>query len=98
MSIYNKTNFNKILDLPFASEMLTMVKAIASNKDWSKRPRLTTLADHNFFRHDFLKLHHHLTNILLLTEQHREQFLRYVLFFLIHLNKSLFIKKNKKFI
>ncbi|CAL4068928.1 unnamed protein product, partial [Meganyctiphanes norvegica] len=64
------------IQLPGASEFLLFVKRSGLSSDWSSRPRLSHLAEHHFFRHDFLKINENLTNILLLTEDTRDQFIK----------------------
>ncbi|XP_045105883.1 protein-associating with the carboxyl-terminal domain of ezrin-like [Portunus trituberculatus] len=58
-----------------AADFLALVKRSCLAPAWSQRPRLTELAEHPVFSHDFLKLHDSLTNILLLTDTKREEFL-----------------------
>lgn len=65
-----------IRELPGASEFLSLVKINGLSPEWSSRPRLSLLANHHFFRHDFLKMNENLTNILLLPEDTREQFIK----------------------
>lgn len=63
-------------DLAGAEEFLEEVTSKGLSKDWTERPRLASLAQHKFFTHDFLNIYHTLTNILLLTEDKREEFLK----------------------
>ncbi|KAG7166372.1 protein-associating with the carboxyl-terminal domain of ezrin-like [Homarus americanus] len=67
-----------VSELAGAEDFLSLVQRCGLNKDWTQRPRLATLADHHIFSHDFLKLHDNLTNVLLLTDQKREEFLKSV--------------------
>ena len=64
-----------------AADFLALVKRSCLAPAWSQRPRLTELAEHPVFSHDFLKLHDSLTNILLLTDSKREEFLMWVSLF-----------------
>ena len=61
-----------------AADFLALVKRNCLADASTQRPRLAELAEHPVFRHDFLKLHDTLSNILLLTDQKREEFLTYV--------------------
>lgn len=65
-----------IRELPGASEFLSLINISGLSPEWSSRPRLSLLANHHFFRHDFLKINENLTNILLLPEDTREQFIK----------------------
>ncbi|KAK4321557.1 hypothetical protein Pmani_007630 [Petrolisthes manimaculis] len=67
-----------LAELAGADEFLEEVTSKGLSKDWTERPRLTSLAQHKFFTHDFLNVYHTLTNILLLTEDKREEFLKSV--------------------
>ncbi|XP_071540906.1 uncharacterized protein [Panulirus ornatus] len=61
-----------------AADFLSLVQKSGLNNDWTQRPRLAVLADHHMFSHEFLKLHENLTNVLLLSDQRREEFLKSV--------------------
>ncbi|XP_076043349.1 uncharacterized protein LOC143026587 [Oratosquilla oratoria] len=63
-------------ELPAAPDFLNVMRATAQHKDWTKRPRLSVLAAHQFFSHDFLQLYHNLTNILLMADDQRDLFLK----------------------
>ncbi|XP_050729974.1 protein-associating with the carboxyl-terminal domain of ezrin-like [Eriocheir sinensis] len=58
-----------------AADFLALVKKSCLATAPTQRPRLAELAEHSVFSHAFLKLHDTLTNILLLTDQKREEFL-----------------------
>ncbi|KAL7642636.1 UNVERIFIED_CONTAM: hypothetical protein RMT77_007200 [Armadillidium vulgare] len=57
-------------------EFLSYIKLMALHKEWSKRPRFSSLLEHPVFQHDFLKLRNNLNNALILSTEEREEFLR----------------------
>ncbi|XP_045581033.1 protein-associating with the carboxyl-terminal domain of ezrin [Procambarus clarkii] len=61
-----------------AGDFLSLVQKSGLNKDWMQRPRLALIAAHHIFSHEFLKLHDDLNNVLLLSDQEREEFLKTV--------------------
>ncbi|XP_068210123.1 protein-associating with the carboxyl-terminal domain of ezrin isoform X2 [Palaemon carinicauda] len=61
-----------------AEDFLNVINEKGLNKDWSQRPRLADLAKHQIFSHDFLKIHDNLSNVLLLHDHKREEFLQNV--------------------
>ncbi|XP_047479664.1 protein-associating with the carboxyl-terminal domain of ezrin-like isoform X1 [Penaeus chinensis] len=63
-------------DIAGAEEFVSWLRSSGKNKDWAQRPRLSLLANHQIFHHDFLKLHHNLTNVLLLSDHNREEFVK----------------------
>lgn len=67
-----------VSEIAGAEDFLAVINKDGLNKDWSQRPRLVTLAEHQVFSHDFLKIHDNLTNVLLLSDQKREEFLQNV--------------------
>ncbi|XP_042892966.1 protein-associating with the carboxyl-terminal domain of ezrin-like [Penaeus japonicus] len=67
---------DRVADIAGAEDFVTWLRSSGKNKDWTQRPRLALLANHQIFHHDFLKLHHNLTNVLLLSEHNREEFVK----------------------
>ncbi|KAK7071303.1 hypothetical protein SK128_014615 [Halocaridina rubra] len=67
-----------VSEITGAEDFLKLITEEGLNQDWSKRPRLANLADHSVFSHDFLRIHDNLTNLLLLSEDSRDEFLKAV--------------------
>lgn len=67
-----------VTEIAGAEDFLNVITEKGLSKDWSKRPRLAELAKHQIFSHDFLKIHDNLSNVLLLHDHKREEFLQNV--------------------